>query len=199
MQFYSKDRWNTAGRLTASRFGARAFAALLIWSIALGSCFFQAAFAKTALESDVVYCPLQKRLVPKVQPAPVSLSATEYCASPRETEDFTAKLIRNAGVRSIADQNEIDSLFFAYQTIGDNAFQGFSGSPDSPRSPSSVDQTKNAVTASSTDVVPSVPAAVHFETVASFTTASAVLFFDDDVHTSIAQYLSDPQRGPPAN
>ncbi len=197
MQFCSKDRWNTAGRLTASLFGARAFAAVLIWSIALGSCFFQAAFAKDIADAGTVYCPLQKRLVPKVEPPAVSLSTTEFCASPRETREFTAKLVSTVAATSISDQNEIDSLFFAYQTIGDNAFQGFSGSPDSPRSPSSVDQTKNAVTASSTDVVPSVPAAVHFETVASFTTASAVLFFDDDVHTSIAQYLSDPQRGPP--
>jgi hypothetical protein len=201
MQLCSLNHRNAAGRSTASRFGAMLWAVVLFWGIALVTSSFQTAFANIAPDAGTVYCPLQKRFVLRSEPVEiVSVSTTEYCAPPRETEEFNAKLIRNVGIGSISDQDEADLLFFAYKANSERAFRGFSGTPDDPKTPSSsVDQTKNAVISSSNEVTPAAVVAFYFETASSISSTCIPIHADLDVHTSTAQYISDPQRGPPAN
>jgi len=201
MQFCSFNLRNAEGRSTALRFSARAFAAVLVWSIAVGSFFLPASLANTALDSDTVYCPLQKRFVERSQPAAiVSLSTKEYCASPRETEEFSLKLIQNVGFRSILDQDEVDSLFFAYKVNSEHAFRGLTGSHNDPKTPSATDQSKQAVTSSASQITPALLASEYLEADSLVSLVRISKYYVGvDAHSSTAHYISDPQRGPPTN
>jgi len=176
------------------------WAVVLIWGIALVTSSFHTAFANITPDAGTVYCPLQKRLVPKIEPkAPAALITTEYCASPRETEEFTTKLVQNVGVRSVSNQDDVDSLFFAYKANGVRAFRGLSGTPDDPKAPFASDQSKNAVTSASFQVTSGALATEYLATIPSVSSVHAHTYFDVGAHSSIEQYISDPQRGPPAN
>ena len=187
--------------MTVSHFRAQVWAVVLIWGIALVTSSFQSAFANITPDGDTVYCPLQKRFVERSEPtSTVSLSTTEYCASPRDTQEFTSNLLRTVGSILISDQHDVDSLFFAYKANGERAFRGVSGSPEDPRTPAtSGDQSKNATTASSSEMAPVALVTAYFESASSVLPVHIPAHLTVDAHTSTAHYISDPQRGPPAN
>lgn len=90
--------------------------------------------------SSLVYCPLQKQWVKRIEPQkfrPIS-GLPEICSDTKAKADFLeGLLISSISDIEIQDSDIADNLFFVYQTKGVRAFSEIPSAPDAPRIPSS--------------------------------------------------------------
>ncbi len=108
---------------------------LLLLGIFLGS--LPLAFHTQARQANLVYCPLQKKLVAPNEPAALAQREplAELCAPQSSKSDFllaSARKLRLSKISLNEWQNE--ELFFSYAQKGDAAFAALNGSGNLPES-----------------------------------------------------------------
>ena len=178
----------------------RKYLLISLWAIALLFGSFQTIFANFAPESGTVYCPLQKRWVPSAQAKPVvTVSSTDYCASPATTRDFSQKLAASPIARFVSNQAQVDELFFAYTSIGSRAFVDLRGSPNAPNSRFAIKRERQTSGVNFADTTPALLSLEASQFPQNVTTVGNSLLSHNDPIISTTDRLTDTQRGPPSN
>ncbi|HMT06849.1 MAG TPA: hypothetical protein PKA82_02515 [Pyrinomonadaceae bacterium] len=171
-----------------------------LWAIALLFGSFQTVFANFAPESGTVYCPLQKRWVPSAQAKPVvTISSTDYCASPSTTREFSQKLAASPIARLVSSQDQVDELFFAYTSVGSRAFVDLRGSPNAPSPKFAVQRERQTSGANFADTTPALLPLEAFQSGQTLANVGNSLPQHNGPTISTADRLTEPQRGPPSN
>lgn len=129
----------TKGSTNPSKFGRLANrGVLLLGLISVFFCSISLAGLESDRSSDLVFCPLQKQWVKRLEPGKIVLPAplTDICAPKKDKTVFLEKLLGSFRSKFGNYQTtNIGGLFLSYKVKGDRAFSEMPSSPPEPKAP----------------------------------------------------------------